>query len=58
MAASKGALGSRFFNPIWSDGGPERFTRPFNDWELDQVCSFLSAIHVKRVIPEEKDGLV
>ena len=43
--SQKGELGG------WNPG----FTRPFNDWKLYQVCSFLSTIQDKRVLIDEKE---
>ena len=34
------------------------FTRPFNDWEMEEVCSFLSTIQDKRAHLDEKDKIV
>lgn len=36
----------------------QQFTRSFNDWEMDQLCSLVSKLHEKRVIPKEMEKLV
>lgn len=35
-----------------------QFSSPFTDWELDQVCSFISIIQDMKVYPEEKDRIL
>ena len=52
LAANKEVLVAE----VWEDGGWSAcFSRPFNDWEVEEVQSLLHAIHVKGVHPNQED---
>ena len=45
-----------FWETIGPGGGWNfRFARPFNDWEMEGVQSFLSTVSAKRISPQLRD---
>ena len=44
---------------LWEDGGwSPCFSKPFNDWEVEEVQSLLHAIQVKRVHSNQEDMML
>ena len=59
LAVNKEALVADLWNPIGEEGGwSPHFSRSFNDWELEEVQSFLHVIQRKRVISSGEDRLL
>ena len=47
------------WDPVGEEGGwSPRFSRSFNDWELEDVQSFMHIIQGKRVVSNQEDLLL
>ena len=59
LAVQKDAMVSELWNHFREEGGwAPTFLRPLNDWEMEEVGSFLSFIHRKKIKPEIEDNLL
>ena len=56
IANSKGAKVAEVWDSLGEGGGwNPRFGRGFNDWELDMVQDFITAVHNKKIASTVKD---
>ena len=59
LAVQKDAMVSDMWNHFREEGGwAPTFLRPLNDWEMEEVGSFLSFIHMKKIRLEIEDNLL
>ena len=59
LAMQKDAMVSYLWNHVREEGGwAPTFVRPLNDWEMEEVGSFLSFIHKKKIRLEIEDNLL
>ena len=59
LAVQKDAMVADLWNWVREEGGwSPTFLRSFNDWEMEEVESFLSSIHKKKIKPGIEDKLL
>ena len=59
LSSAKNAMVSDLWNHFRERGGwAPTFLRPLNDWEMEEVGSFLSFIHKKKIKPTIEDKLL
>ena len=56
----QGCFGGKFLGGFrgWEMGWSPHFSRALNDWEVEEVHTFLSLIQAKRVLPFQEDMLL
>ena len=59
LAVQKDAMVANMWNWVREEGGcSPTFLRSFNDWEMEEVESFLSSSHRKKIRPGIEDKLL
>ena len=59
MAENKEARVVDMWESFMEEGGwSPRFSRSFNDWEIEEVLNFLLIIQEKRIIPNQEDVML